>query len=236
MDVVRSRRRPTLTRPLLTLAAVLVAVGAGIWAVPVLFERHGGGGPAVARDSLVIDVVRRGPLERDVVAGGTLAPDRVHVVATIADGSIAMVPVRPGTHVEAGSVIATLANPDLAVAVEDAAAQLDAARAEVRSAREAAAAAHLDAESVLRTASAASARASQTARSYIKLYAGGLVGELQYRGSLIDRGEKRDLLTIARSQIGVGTAAAAAAKVAAAQAKVDELAATLAERRAQLAS
>ncbi len=233
MDVIRTRRRPKFVRPLVTLVAVLAVIGVVIWATPVLLARRGGNGTAVERDALVIDAVRSGPLERDVVAGGTLAPDRVHVVATIADGSIATVLVRPGTHVESGTVIATLSNPDLAVAVQDARAQLDAARAEVRSAREAAAAAHLDAESVLHTASAESARATQIATSYTQLYAGGLVGELQYRGSLIDRREKRDLLTIAGRQIGVGTAAAAA-KVAAAQAKVDELSATLAERQVQL--
>jgi len=213
---------------------VLLAIAAGAWVALSLATHRGACGPAVARDSLVIGTVRRGPLERDVVAGGTLEPDRVHIVATVADGTIATVPVRPGTYVDTGSIVATLLNPDLAVGVEDAAAQLDAARADVRSARETAAASHLDAESALRTASAESARATETANSYTKLYSSGLVGELQYRGSLIDRREKRDLLTIAGSQIGVG-GAAAAAKVAAANAKVDELAATLAERRAQVA-
>ncbi len=234
MDVVRTRRRPSAARAVLTILAGLLVIGGLVWSLPTLLGRRAASGPSVPLGSLVIDTVRRGALERDVTAGGTFAPDRVRIVANISDGVVASVPVRPGTRVSPDTVVAQLQNPDLVVAVVNASAQLAAALAEVRSARETAAGTYLDEESALRTARAESSRAAITASSYTQLHANGLVGDLQYRSAIIDRSEKHDLVTIASSQVSVG-AASAAAKIAAADALVDQLTAVLAAKRAQLA-
>ncbi len=216
--------------------AVGACLGMAAWALPVLFvHRTGGSEPVVARDSLVIDTVRRGTLERSVAAAGKLAADRIRIVATVADGIVSDVPVRAGARVDAGTVIARLENPDLDVAVADAAAQLDASRAEVRSAREEAAGTRLDAESVLRTARAEDARAAVEAHADTQLHERGLIGELQYRSALIKASEDRDLVAIAHLKIAVGSSVADA-KIAAAQARVDQLSSLLAARRAQRAT
>jgi multidrug efflux pump subunit AcrA (membrane-fusion protein) len=236
MDVVRLSSRPRVVARMLPAAVLaLVLAGAAAWSLPGLLARRIGDGPSLARDAIVTDTVVRGTLERSVTAAGILVPDRVHVVATVADGIVAALPVRAGSHVGAGSVIARLDNPELAVNVADASAQLDAARADVRSAREEAAAARLDEDAALRSARAESARASAEARADTDLRANGLIADLQYRSAIIKSEEDRDLLTIARSKIAVG-GADADAKVAAAQARVDQLAAALAARRAELAT
>jgi multidrug efflux pump subunit AcrA (membrane-fusion protein) len=216
-------------------AAVAVAVAIGAWALPALYDRRTASEPIVARESLTIDTVTRGTLERSVTAAGTLVPDRVHVVATAADGIVAELPLRTGSRVQTDSVIARLENPDLSVAVADVRAQLSAAEADVASAREEAAAARLDEDAVLRSARAESARATVEATSDTALHDQGLIGDLQYRSAIIKSAEDRDLVSIARRKIAVG-GADATAKIAAAQALVDRLSATLAAKRAQEAT
>jgi HlyD family secretion protein len=235
MDVVRIRRRPQIARAAFTAAAVIALVAIAAWTLPALYARRPAAEVAIPRDSLVIDTVTHGTLERSVTAAGVLVPDRVRIVATTADGIVAELPIRAGTRVTADTTIARLENPDLSVAVADASAQLDAARADVTSAREEAAAARLDADAVLRSARAESASAGVEATSDTALHAQGLIGDLQYHTALIKNSEDRDLVTIANDKISVGTADADA-KIAAAQARVDQFAAALAARRAQEAT
>jgi HlyD family secretion protein len=234
VDVVRPRRR---TLPLRTLAVCtlgLVVALLAAWSLPVLFERRDAG-PSVARADLVIGTVTSGSLEDDVLGAGLLAPDRIHVVASVSDGIVASVFVRPGQRVSAASAIARLENPELDAAVVDVAAQLTAARAEVESAREEAAAARLDAESVLRSARAESSRASAQAASDGVLHAKGYIADLPYQQQRITAQEDRDLVAIDERKVAIG-GAGAAAKVATAQARVDQLVAELAARRAEVAT
>jgi HlyD family secretion protein len=132
-------------------------------------------------------------------------------------------------------VLVQLANPDLAVAVVDAQAQLAAARAEVRSARAEADATRLDENAALRSARAENDGAEVEYSADRDLNRQGLIGDLQTRTAQIKAAEDRDLVTIARDKIASG-GADAAAKVAVAQARVDQLAAELAARRSQLAT
>jgi multidrug efflux pump subunit AcrA (membrane-fusion protein) len=235
MDVARIRRRPQIARAVLMAAAAIALVAIAAWTLPALYVRRSAGEVAISRDSLVIDTVTHGTLERSVTAAGVLVPDRVRIVATTADGIVAELPIRAGARVTTDTTIARLENPDLSVAVADASAQLDAARADVTSAREEAAAARLDEDAILRSARAESASASVEATSDTALHAQGLIGDLQFHTALIKNSEDRDLVTIANSKISVGTADADA-KIAAAQARVDQFAAALAARRAQEAT
>jgi HlyD family secretion protein len=235
VDVVRIRRRPQIARATITAAVAVALVAIAAWTLPALYARRPAAEVAVSRDSLVIDAVRHGTLERSVTAAGVLVPDRVRIVATTADGIVADLPIRAGTRVAADTTIARLENPDLSVAVADASAQLDAARADVTSAREEAAAARLDEKAALRSARAENARANVEAGSDSELHRQGLIGDLQYHTAIIKSLEDRDLVAIANSKISVG-AADADAKVAAAQARVDQFAAALSARRAQEAT
>ncbi len=205
------------------------------WLLPGLFARRAANEPTIARDGLVVDTVTRGTLERSVTAAGVFVPDRVHVVASLADGVALGAPVRAGTRVSADTVLVQLANPDLAVAVVDAQAQLAAARAEVRSARAEADATRLDEDAALRSARAENDGAEVEYSADRDLNRQGLIGDLQTRTAQIKAAEDRDLVTITRDKIASG-GADAAAKVAVAQARVDQLAAELAARRSQLAT
>jgi small nuclear ribonucleoprotein (snRNP)-like protein len=68
---------------------------------------------SVDRATLIIDSVRRGDMVRDVSAPGTLAPEHIRIISAMTAGRVEILPLRPGAHVDPGTVIAELSNPDV---------------------------------------------------------------------------------------------------------------------------
>jgi hypothetical protein len=68
---------------------------------------------SVDRAILIIDSVRRGDMVRDVSAPGTLAPEHIRIISAMTAGRVEILPLRPGAHVDPGTVIAELSNPDV---------------------------------------------------------------------------------------------------------------------------
>ncbi len=233
MDVVRPRRRISIGKVIAPLV-VLALIVAAAYSVVSLAHRPAAA-PLVDAGQLVTDVARRGTLVRSVRAAGTIEPDRVQVVSAAADGIVTTLDVRPGSTVHDGTSIATLQNPDLQAAVVDAQTQVDAARADVASAREEAQATRLDKQASYASATSEAQQADVTRGADTRLHAQGLIGDLQYRVSLIKAQEDHGLVGIAQRQIGVDSADANA-KIAAAQAKVDQLSALLAAQHAKLST
>lgn len=231
MDIMRRRPRVSVGKiaaPLAVLGLILAA-----WYSVVSLEHRPAAAPLVDPGQLVIDVVKRGTLVRSVRAAGTIEPDREQIVSSAADGMISTLDVRPGSTVHDGSTIATLQNPDLQEGVVDVQTQLDAARADVASARSEAQATRLDKQAAYASAVSQAQQDDVTSAADTRLHAQGLIGDLQYRVARIKAQEDHGLAGIARRQIGVDTADANA-KIAAAQAKVDQLSAALAAKQAQL--
>ncbi len=67
--------------------------------------------PSVDRSGLWIDTVKRGPMVRQVHGLGTLTPEEIRWIPTITDGRVERILVRPGTPVEADTVLVILSNP-----------------------------------------------------------------------------------------------------------------------------
>ncbi len=231
MDVIRARPRVKIGKIVAPLV-ILALIAAAAYSVLSLAHRPAAA-PLVDAGQLVIDVAKRGTLVRSVRAAGTIEPDRVQIVSAAADGMITALDVRPGSMVHDGSTIATLQNPDLQAQVVDAQTQLDAARADVASAQSEAQATRLDKQAAYATALSESKQADVTRDADSQLHAQGLIGDLQYRVALIKSQETHGLAGIDRRQIGVDTADANA-KIAAVQAKVDQLSAMLSAKNAQL--
>jgi multidrug efflux pump subunit AcrA (membrane-fusion protein) len=68
--------------------------------------------PSVSRAEIIIDSVRRGELVRQIRAPGTLVPENIRYVAAVTSGRVEERPLRPGSMVEANTVILVLSNPD----------------------------------------------------------------------------------------------------------------------------
>jgi HlyD family secretion protein len=125
VDIVRkglSSRRRTLAGALL--GAALVALTAGIWrtsaAAPVASH---------SRSGVWTERVRRGDLVRQVAAQGTLVPEQVQWLSAASAARVARIAVRPGTEVEADTVVLVLENAELELAALEAERQAASAEA-----------------------------------------------------------------------------------------------------------
>jgi HlyD family secretion protein len=92
-------------------------------------------GPGVERSTLLIDTVKRGEMVRQVRGNGTLVPEDLRIVSALTAGRVDRIVTRPGTHVEPGSVLLEMSNPDVQLAALDAERQLKQAEAELATER-----------------------------------------------------------------------------------------------------
>jgi multidrug efflux pump subunit AcrA (membrane-fusion protein) len=129
VDIPRAPRPKRLRNALI--AAGLVAAAAGTAALTRLEPAA----PAVERATLWIDTVRRGAFVRQVRAPGTLVPEHVRLVSALTAGRVEQMLVRPGTAVEAGTVLLELSNPEVQLELLEAERQLGAAEAQLVSVR-----------------------------------------------------------------------------------------------------
>jgi len=99
----------------------------GIVAVSVGISKLKPAAPPVERGTLWIDTVKRGSIPRDVNAPGTLMPEHIQIVTALTSGRVESLPVQPGVNVTPSTVLVTLANPDVQLALLQDQQQLDAA-------------------------------------------------------------------------------------------------------------
>jgi multidrug efflux pump subunit AcrA (membrane-fusion protein) len=91
-----------------------VAIGGSVLAlvlVTVALSRLKPAAPTV--DAPWIDVVKRGPMVRQVRGPGLLLPEQIRYVSAVTSGRVERVFVRPGDRVQAGTVLVSLSNPDV---------------------------------------------------------------------------------------------------------------------------
>ncbi len=120
-DIDQRRRRRWL---LLGGAATLVAA-AGI-ALAMLDPAA----PQVDARTVFIDSVARGDLERRVRGAGVLVPREQRWIAADVEGRVERVLVRPGTSVQADTILVELSNPEVQQVADEARWALDVGRAE----------------------------------------------------------------------------------------------------------
>jgi HlyD family secretion protein len=118
----RAKRRRHFQVAAVLAALVLVTVGLSSLEAPV---------PAVDRESVVVDSVRRGAMVREVRGPGTLVPEQIRWISALTPARVERILVQPGTAVEPGTVLLELSNPDVQIEALDAQRQLTAAEAEL---------------------------------------------------------------------------------------------------------
>jgi HlyD family secretion protein len=127
LDVPRQRPNSRKTPLLLGAGALLVLLAT------LGLSQLKPAAPDVERSTLLIDTVKRGPLVRQVHGNGTLVPEDQRFVSALTAGRIDRVLARPGTRVEASTVLVELSNPDVQLEALDAKRQLKLAEAELAS-------------------------------------------------------------------------------------------------------
>src|ERR1700690_4219603 len=128
MDIPRPNAAKEKRRKRIIYGAVAGVVLIGI---TVLLARLRPAAPTVERNLVWSDVVKRGPMVRQVRGLGTLVPEEIRWIAARTQGRVDKIILRPGAEVESGSLIPEPTNPDVASAAANAKSQLQAAEAQL---------------------------------------------------------------------------------------------------------
>jgi len=178
MDIARpnaakDKRKKRIIYGVIT-AVVLVGITIGL-------SRLKPAAPTVPKDIVWMDVVKRGPMVRQVRGLGTLVPEEIRWIAARTQGRVDKIILRPGAVVEPGSLILELTNPDVVSNAANAESALRAAEAQLANIR-------VQLESQLLAAEAAAARAKSDyettklqAEVRQELFRDGLVSELELK-------------------------------------------------------
>jgi HlyD family secretion protein len=161
-------------------AIVLAVIG-----LTVLVTRLKPAAPTVERSLVWIDTVKRGEMLREVRGIGTLVPEQISWIAARSAGRVDRILLHPGAVVKPDDVILVLSNPDVTQAAADAASQLKAAEADLRSFKVQLDSGLLAAESTAAAAKADYEQAKLRAQVNEELFKKGLVSELDMKLSKV---------------------------------------------------
>ncbi len=125
MDKPRTNK-PKKRGPLYIAAALVGAV-----VITVGLSRLKPAPPSVESATILVDTVRRGPLVKAVRGPGTLVPEDIRIIPAITAGRIEQIFARPGTEVDAGTILMRLTNPDIELQLLEAEGQLNGAKTEL---------------------------------------------------------------------------------------------------------
>jgi HlyD family secretion protein len=106
-------RKDAKKKKLIIRILIGVLVLAAIPAITVGLAKLKPAAPGVEMSTLWPDVVKRGPMLREVRGLGTLVPEDTMLITARTDGRIERILIRPGTDVTADSVVMILSSPEL---------------------------------------------------------------------------------------------------------------------------
>ena len=220
----RKRRRQMLVGAGLLL--LVIAAGAGLAAL-------GPAMPTVERSSLLVGTVKRGELLREVRGPGTLVPKEIRWIAADTAARVEQILVRPGATVEPDTVILELDNPELEGDLLAATAEVTAAQSDLAAKRTELQSRLLDQQAAEAQAKADYQSARMQAESEKTVAEKGIIPAVQYRRSLVALEQLRYRVDIEGQRVAEFRRNIAA-QVAAAKARLDQLAAARDLRQRQV--
>jgi multidrug resistance efflux pump len=202
MDVPKTRRRRLPRR--IALAAVVALVAGG---VTLGLGHLRQGAPVVDRATVVIGVVHRGQMLRQVRGQGTLVPTDIRLVTADSAARVERIRVVAGDAVTPGTVLVELSNPDVELRALEADRELGEARAHLAELEATLDGQRLAQESGVAAIEGDLADATRRARTLSQLHADGAASALESDEALgraetlsaRTAFEKRRLTAIARS-------------------------------------
>jgi HlyD family secretion protein len=162
-----------------------VAIVVALSGITFAISRMKPAAPAVERNLVWIDTVKRGEMLREVRCLGTLVPEQISWIAARSAGRVDRIDLHPGAIVKPDDVILVLSNPDVSQAAADAESQLKSAEADFRSFKVQLESGLLAAESTAAAAKADYEQAKLRAQVNDGLFKKGLVSELDMRLSKV---------------------------------------------------
>jgi HlyD family secretion protein len=230
MDIARpSRARQRRIRRALLAAAGLAAIGL----ISLGLSRLKPAAPRVERATVWIDIVKRGPMLRQVRGLGTLVPEDIRWIPATTQGRVERIFLRPGTAVQADSVILELSNPQLEQELRDAELKLQASGASLTNLH-----VQLQNDDLQQQASAASIEADYLKAKLLaevneELWKQQLVSEIILRQSKVDVDQLAIRNGIAKKQLA-SSAESIQARLAVQQSDVDQARAVMLLKRRQV--
>jgi len=229
MDIARpSNARRKRVKQVLYLVVGLAAVAV----VSFGLSRLKPAAPTVEASTLWPDVVKRGPMVRQVRGLGTLVPEDIRWIPATTQGRVERINLRPGTIVKSDSVILELSNPQLEQEMQDAELKVQSAEASLANLR-----VQVQNDLLQQRASAAGIdadynKARMQAEMNDALAQKQLVSELTLRQSKLDEQQLDVRRKIAQEQLDT-RAESSRAQIAVQQSAVDQARAVLQLKKRQ---
>jgi HlyD family secretion protein len=232
MDIARPEFKQQKRRRQVVLAAVAVVVVA---LATVGVSRLKPAAPSVERGTVWPDVVKRGPMLRQVRGLGSLIPtqESVRQIPAETEATVVRILVLPGSQVTANTVLLEMSNPQTEQAALDAQLQVKAAEAEFQSQKVTLASNLMNEKAGAATVNADYSQAQRQAETDKALFDLGVISGLAYKAS---KGKSEELTTrndIETQRLVIGQKAIES-QLAEQQAKVDQMRALAALKRKQL--
>ena len=201
--------------------SLMVLAGAGV-GITILLSRLKPAAPSVEMSTLWPDVVKRGPMMRDVHGLGTLVPEDTMLIPATTEGRVERILIYPGTPVRAVSVVMILTSPELETATLDAQYTLKAAEADYENLKVTLDKAKLDMQAAVAQVEADYNTAKLQADRDASLTKEGLFADVDAKISAVKAQELANRLEIEKKRLSIN-AAAEDAQLSAARVKVDQL-------------
>ena len=157
--------------------------------------------PGVERATVWIDTVKRGPMLREVRGLGTLVPEDIRWIPATTVGRVVRITLRPGTVVEATSVILELSNPQLDQELQDAMLKQKSAEASLVNLRVQLRNDALAQEATTANIEAEYKKAALQVEANEQLGAKGLVSDMTLKQARLDADQLSARYTIAKKQL-----------------------------------
>lgn len=232
MDIVREdfaqdrRRRRIIIGVVCAAAALVITLG---------LSRLKPAAPTVDRSTLWIDVVKKGPMVRQVRGPGSLVPEAEGIlqIAAATDARVERLVVQPGSPVEPATVLLEMSNPELQRDALDAQWQLKAAQAESTNTRIKLQKDLLDQQAAAATVESDYHQAQLQAETNEGLFKEGLVAQITLKLSNVRAAELATRNEIEKKRLSVYSESAQA-QIAVQDAHVEQLRALAQLKRTQM--
>lgn len=228
MDVIRATNHSVKLRRILWVVGGVVVISL----ITFGLSRLKPASLSVDRSTLVIDVVERGSMLREVRGPGTLVAEGTQLIPAPADGRVERILVQPGVEAAAGMVILELSNPELQQSAADVAFQLKAAEADLASLRVKLEGDRMSQQSVVATAQAEYSQAKLLSDTDAVLAKDGLIPNLTRDLSKSKTAEVMSRLKIEQQRLAMSPLSVRA-QVDAQQARIEQFSALTKLKRQQ---
>jgi HlyD family secretion protein len=215
-DLARDRRRKRIIFAVVgTAAALLITLG---------LSRLKPAAPTVDRSTVWIDVVKKGPMVRQVRGPGSLVPetDSIRQISASTDARIERLRVQPGSQVTADTVLLDMSNPELERDALDASWQLKAGQADLVNTRVRLQKELLDQQAAAATVESDYHQADLQAQTNEGLAKEGIVADITLKLSRVRAEELATRNGIEKKRLSVYSESAQA-QLAAQEARVEQL-------------